>query len=222
MAFTGWPGAAVEFYVGLEADNSKAYWTANRATYEAAVRAPMLELAEAVAGEFGPFHVFRPYRDVRFSRDRSPYKTNIGAVTEGEGGEVYYVGLSATGLVAASGYYHLAPDQLERYRAAVDDDRHGARVLELVTGLEADGYDIGAADALKTAPRGFSRDHPRVRLLRLKGLTAGRTFEPGPWLSAPGALERITETWRGCAELNRWLNEQVGPSRLAPAEAEGW
>jgi uncharacterized protein (TIGR02453 family) len=222
MAFAGWPREAIDFFVGLEADNTKAYWTAHRPMYEQAVRGPMLELSAAVADEFGPLHVFRPYRDVRFSRDRSPYKVNIGAVTEGEGGEVYYVALSTTGLLAASGYHQLASDQLERYRSALDDDRDGAHVLEVVRTLEAEGYTIGASSELKTAPRGFSRDHPRVRLLRLKGLTAARTFEPGSWLGTAEALERITSTWRRCAEMNQWLNRHVGPSRLAPPDAEAW
>lgn len=155
--FKGFPPEALDFWAGLEADNSKSYWTANKDVYERGVRGPMEALAEECAG-FGSFKIFRPYRDVRFSRDKSPYKTHIGAVTEGEGGSLYYVQLSATGLFAASGYYMLAPDQLERYRAAVVDDRSGPEVEALVADLEAAGYEVGAHETLKTAPRGFPRD----------------------------------------------------------------
>ena len=124
-SFRGWPAEALAFYRGLESDNSKAYWSAHKASYDDDVRRPMAELCAELEHDYGSFHVFRPNRDVRFSRDKSPYKTAIGAVTEGRGGEAYYVQLSAEGLFAASGYYRMATDQLERFRAAVDDTRAG-------------------------------------------------------------------------------------------------
>ena len=100
-AFRGWPPEAIHFWEGLEADNSRMYWTAHRQLYEDAVRAPMEALGLACA-DIGPFRIFRPYRDVRFSRDKSPYKTHIGAVTESEGGTAYYVQHSAAGLFVAA------------------------------------------------------------------------------------------------------------------------
>ncbi len=115
MAFRGWPAEALHFYEGLEADNSKAYWQDNKDTYDTCCRAPMDELLAELAPEFGAAKLFRPYRDVRFSADKTPYKTSIAASLAGGG----YVHLSADGLVVGSGMYHLAADQLERYRAAV-------------------------------------------------------------------------------------------------------
>jgi uncharacterized protein (TIGR02453 family) len=215
--FSGWPVEAVDFFAGLEADNSRAYWSSHRDRYETAVRAPFEALAAEVADEFGPLHLFRPYRDVRFSQDKSPYKTAAGAVTEGEQGEVYYVQVSAEGLLVASGYHQMAADQLTRYRAAVDDEAAGSALAAAVRQLEEGGYAVGG-EALKTAPRGFPRDHPRVRLLRHKGVTAGRTFPPGPWLATRRALARVTATWRGAAPLNDWLNRHVGPSTEVPAQ----
>ena len=123
MAFTGWPAAAIEFYDGLEEDNSRSYWQANRAVYERAVKAPMDGLLAELAAEFGVGRIFRPNRDVRFSVDKSPYKTAIGATLEHGG----YIQLSAAGLACGSGMYVMAPDQLERFRAAVADDRTGRR-----------------------------------------------------------------------------------------------
>src|SRR5829696_50162 len=153
VPFRGWPPEALTFYEGLEVDNSKAYWTAHKAVYEEAVRGPMEALADEVADEVGPLHLFRPYRDVRFSKDKSPYKTAIGAAGELEGGSVVYVQLSATGLFAASGHYQPARDQLERFRAAVADDRSGPELEACVASLRADGYEVGG-EALKVAPRG--------------------------------------------------------------------
>ncbi len=213
--FTGWPAEAVAFYAGLEADNSKAYFTATKAVYDGAVRAPMLALAESVAAEFGPLHLFRPNRDVRFSADKSPYKTQQGAVTEGEGGAVYYVAISAEGLFAATGYHQMASDQLERFRAAVADETAGAELVAVVAGVERRGYSVGG-EALKTAPRGWPRDHPRVRFLRHKGLTIGRTFAPEPWLHTARARDRIVRVWRDGAPLNAWLDAHVGASTTPP------
>ena len=93
MAFEGFPEQALEFYEGLEADNSKTYWTAHRGEYETHVRTPMVGLLEELAPEFGTAKLFRPYRDVRFSSDKTPYKTHQGAVVtpEGRGAGAWYV-----------------------------------------------------------------------------------------------------------------------------------
>ena len=127
MAFRGWPAEAIAFYEGLEADNSKTYFTAHKDIYESAVVAPFRELSDEIESTFGPLRLFRPYRDVRFSKDKSPYKTAQGAVTESEGGAIYYVSLSATGLYVGSGYYRPAPDQLARLREGIDDAKAGPR-----------------------------------------------------------------------------------------------
>jgi len=214
--FEGFPAAAVEFYQQLTVHNTRDFWNAHRDVYEAAVRGPMLALTTELSAEFGPFKVFRPHRDVRFSTDKSPYKTSQGAVTEGEGGEFYYVQINADGLYAASGYYQMAADQLSRFRAAIDGEATGEDLVARVATLERK-YTISGR-ALSTAPRGYPRDHPRIRFLQHKGLTAGRDFGAPDWLSTRQAKRRITETWRGAAPLNEWLNSYVGPSDLAPAE----
>ena len=143
MTFRGFPAEAVDFYERLEADNSRTFWQANKGTFESAVRAPMTKLCEEL-GDYGAFHLFRPYNDVRFAKGRPPYKTAQGAVSEGEGGTGYYVQLSAEGLMAAAGYYGMAKDQLERFRAAIDDDAAGAKVEKLVAELTRAGYSLGA------------------------------------------------------------------------------
>jgi uncharacterized protein (TIGR02453 family) len=214
VIFRGFPPEALEFWEGLEADNSKSYWTAHKDVYESAVRAPMEAFLDSCS-DLGSFRIFRPYRDVRFSKDKSPYKTAMGAVTESEGGSLYYVQLSAQGLYAAAGYYHLASDQLDRYREAVAGDA-GAALEPVVAGLERAGYEIGAAETLKTVPRGYPKDHPRARLLRHKGLIVGRAFPPARWLHTKAALERVRRAWADAGPLSAWLDHHVGPSRLPP------
>ena len=129
--------------------------------------------------EFGPFHVFRPNKDVRFSKDKTPYKDHIAAYSESQGGAGYYVQFSATGMIAGSGYYHMAGDQLDRYRAALDSDAVGGEIVAITDDIRRKGSSSTAIGALKTAPRGYARDHPRIELLRLKGLVGDAPLEAG-------------------------------------------
>ena len=205
MAFKGWPAEALEFYEGLEADNSKAYWQDSKALYLSAVKGPMDELLAELAGEFGAGKVFRPFRDVRFSADKSPYKTHIGATLE-KGG---YVQLSSAGLAAGLGYWHMSPEQLDRYRRAVADDRTGEPLAAVVAGLEKKGVEITAIDSLKTAPRGYPKDHPRVDLLRHKGLAAFKRWEVAPWLGTKAAKTKVVEFLRTAQPLIAWLDTHV-------------
>ena len=217
MTFRGFPAEAIDFYERLEADNSRAFWQANKGTFETAVKGPMTELCDELRG-YGDFHLFRPYNDVRFAKGRPPYKTAQGAVSEGEGGTGYYVQVSGEGLMAAAGYYGMAKDQLERFRAAVDDDGTGPQVEKLVAELERARYSLGAHDELKSAPRGFPKDHPRIALLRRKGLMAWRSWPPAKWLHTKQACQRVRETWEGARPLCAWLDEHVGPSDLPPED----
>ena len=208
MAFAGWPKAAVAWFEGLEVDNSKTYFEAHRATFDEAVRAPLLALVDEVEHEFGEGKTFRPYRDVRFSADKSPYKTNAAALI-GTDPASYYVSVSADGVTAGSGMYHMVPEQLAGFRAAAADSRKGGELVRVVDAIEAAGYDI-AGDQLKTAPRGVDPDHPRIRLLRHKGLVA---IAEWPWdrvSHSAAALDRVRAMWRATTPLVDWLNKHVG------------
>ena len=207
MAFKGWKVEALEFFDGLEVENTKAYWTRNKETYETLVRGPMEELLTELAPQFGEGKIFRPYRDVRFSADKSPYKTNIAAVVR-DG----YIHLSAEGLGVGSGMWQMAPDQLERYRAAVDADRTGKALERLAADMETEGYGVHGHGELKTAPKGYPKDHPRVDLLRYKGLTAWKSWPPAPWLGTAKAKDKIIAFLEAAKPLNAWLKKNVGDS----------
>jgi uncharacterized protein (TIGR02453 family) len=151
---------------------------------------------------------------VRFSRDKTPYKTSCYAVAGEEGrGASYYVGLSADGLVAGAGYWMMATDQLDRYRQAVDDDGTGVALADAVAAVEGRGLAIEGHE-LKTAPRGYPRDHPRVDLLRRKSIAALASFGRPRWLATPAAADRITGAWRDAAPLTAWLDGHVGPTTV--------
>jgi len=209
MAFRGWTDDALEFFEGLEADNSKTYWQAHKAVYDEQVRAPMEELLAELEPQFGEGRVFRPYRDVRFSKDKSPYKTNIAA-TLGEG----YISLSADGLGAGCGMYQMAPDQLDRYRAAVDADTTGREVDALVSAARTKGIEVTAHDTLKTAPKGYAKDHSRIDLLRMKGLITWKQWPPAAWLSTKKVKDKVVEFLEDSKPLNAWLEKHVGGSMM--------
>jgi len=207
VGFSGWSAGAVEFFKGLQADNTKAYWGAHKAFFEASVREPMAELLGELSGEFGPGRISRPYRDVRFRADKSPYKTEIYATLDRGG----YVKLSADGLTAALGYFMMTTAQLGRYRHAVDDETEGAQLAEVVERLRAEGLEVGGGQALRSAPRGYPTDHPRVELLRYKGLISWRHWPAAPWLYTAKAKDHVVGFLRIAAPLHHWLDQKVGP-----------
>lgn len=213
MGFTGFPDEAFIFYEGLEADNSKAYFTRHKHLYDDAVRAPMLALTDSLAEEFGTAQLFRPYRDVRFAKDKSPYKTHQGAFVDVMPGIGLYVEISAAGLFVAGGIYTQAADQVARYRAAVEEDISGKALETIVTQLRADGYEING-DRLKTRPRGVPDDHPRLDLLRHRSLYAGTRAEPELWVHTPEVRERVRASWHAFGPLVDWLAAHVRGSEL--------
>ncbi|TCK24971.1 DUF2461 domain-containing protein [Pseudonocardia endophytica] len=205
-AFAGFGDAAVEFYDGLIADNSKAYWTDNREVYERDVRGPMESLLADLEPEFGAGKVFRPHRDVRFSHDKTPYKTHCGGYAA-----PYYVEVGPNGLMAAGGYYMMAPDQVTRFRTAVDDERRGEDLRSRLSAAEDAGLTVGG-EKLKTRPKGTDPEHPRLDLLRHKGIHVSRRWPPDDVLHGPKARDRVRKVWRAATPLAEWLDDHVGPS----------
>ena len=210
VTFRGWPSEALEFYDGLAADNSKTYWTAHQQFYEEQVRGPMTELLAALEPEFGAGKIFRPYRDVRFSKDKSPYKTHLGAWLEAGG----YLQLSADGLAAGCGMWRMESDQVERYRRAVAGDRTGTKLTAIIERIESERIGVHGHGSLKTVPRGYAKDHPRLDLLRHKGLTTWQAWAPAAWLGTAAAQKRVVEFLRKSRPLRGWLDEHVGPPRI--------
>lgn len=212
MAFKGWPADALRFYQELEKDNTKAFWQANKDTYDTAVREPMeLLMAELDAEQgFGASKIFRPHRDIRFSADKTPYKTTISGWWENGP----YVEVSANGLTLGRGYHMMAKDQLVAFRDAIVDDTTGAELEAIGATLAKAKIDMTSFDSVKTAPRGYPKDHPRIELLRHKGLIAIRSWEPAKWLHTAGVKKRIVEFSQATGPLVGWLDANVGPSDL--------
>lgn len=217
MAFSGFPPEAIEFYEQLTADNSKAFWAEHRPRYVEHVKEPMAELAEAL-DDYGPFHMFRPHNDLRFSKNKPPYKTHQGAYGELEGGTGYYMQLSADGLMLGAGYYFMGKDQLKRFRDAVMADNTGAEIEALVAAAVKQKYEVGAIGELKTAPRGYDKNHPRIELIRRKGLLLSKNVGAPKWIHTKQAEKKIRDCWSGAQDVCDWLDSHVGPSTEPPGD----
>lgn len=203
--FRGWAPEVGDFFDELELDNTKAHWAADKEFYVVDVLGPMEALLAALAPEFGEGRVFRPYRDTRFSSDKSPYKTTIAAHNDAG-----YISLSSDALGVGSGLYMPSPAQLARFRAAVADERTGEQLVGVVKELRRRRIQVSAHETLKTAPRGYGSDHPRIDLLRQKGLTAWKEWPVGPWLGTVAPKGRIAEVLRATSPLRSWLDRNVG------------
>jgi uncharacterized protein (TIGR02453 family) len=205
--FTGFPEAALDFYDDLEMDNTKSFWEAHKDVYTQAVREPMLALTGALGEEFGPAKVFRPYRDVRFAADKTPYKTHQGAFVAVGPATGWYVQISAAGVRVGAGYYHAGGPDLARIRTAIDTEHSGEELAALLARLRKKGFEING-EQLKTSPRGYSPDHPRIDLLRYKSMVVGKSygFEN---LDTPKLLTRVRTDWRALRPLVDWVAARV-------------
>ncbi len=212
-AFRGFPPELFAFYDGLGKDNSTAYWEAHRATWTDKVRDPMKALLAELAAEFRPLRMFRPNRDLRFAKDRSPYRLRVGATSESQavGGIGYYVHVEASGLVAGYGAMRMAPDQLQRFRTAIDEDGSGRQFERLTTQLAGRSLPVtsGAEPPRKTMPPGFSTAHPRAAFLRWRGAAVVREYGNADWMSTRQVLDVIRDVWRGADPLREWMDAQV-------------
>ena len=205
VTFTGFPVAALDFYDDLEVDNTKTFWEAHKAVYAEAVAAPMKALLTALEDEFGAAKVFRPYRDVRFAKDKTPYKTHQGAFVAAGPATGWYVELSAQGTRVGAGFYEASGVRLAAIRQAIDNDLTGPTLERLVEGYRTD-WEVGG-DTLKTAPRGYDKDHPRIALLRHKQLFVGKPYGWEAQALGPDLVDRVRKDWRALRPLVEWLAE---------------
>ncbi len=207
--FAGFPEAALDFYDDLELDNTRTFWNAHRQVYEDAVRTPMLALTAELAEEFGPAKVYRPYRDVRFAKDKTPYKNHQGAFVAVGQATGYYVLVGAPGVRVGAGYYRADGPDLARIRTAIDIDHSGKELERILRRLEKRGFEVNG-EQLKTAPRGYAKDHPRIDLLRYTTMAVGKSYGFEKLIHTPALLDRVREDWRDLRPLVEWVAARVG------------
>ncbi len=198
----------LSFYAELRENNTKKWWTANKRRYDENVAEPFTALGDQLSGEFGPMKVFRPYRDVRFSPDKSPYKLHIGMVSRSA--VASYLQLGETGLMLGGGSYLVPPAALTRFREIVDDPRLARGLTRVVNQVAREGFSLMRDDALRTAPRGYDVGHPRVALLQLRRLAVAREVGTPDWLWTPEAVEHIRGQLRTVDLWCAWLRTNLG------------
>jgi uncharacterized protein (TIGR02453 family) len=223
--FTGFPPSATQFWHELAAEMSKEWFVANKQRYETEWMAPMTALlGEAARGlapvykpvKLGPPKVMRIYRDVRFSSDKTPYKTHIGAVITvagkavGEGGNAaLYVHLGLDEEYVGVGCYQFDAGKLAKWRKAVGG-KPGEELQRIIGKLRKAGYVVGGHDDYKKVPKGFDPDHPRAELLKMKGMTGGFPEIPRGLIGKPGFAGWLVKHGRAMAPLVTWLHRHVG------------
>ncbi|HET6152637.1 MAG TPA: DUF2461 domain-containing protein [Marmoricola sp.] len=207
--FTGFPEAALDFYDDLEMDNTKSYWEAHKAVYTESVKAPMVALTSALEPEFGKAKVFRPFRDVRFAKDKTPYKIHQGAFIPAGPACGWYVEVSARGVRTGAGFYDASATDLARIRTSIDSEATGKQLARLLAKLEKAGFSVGG-QRLKTSPRGYDADHPRIELLRHKSLTIGKDYGFDTIIHSADLVDAVRADWTASRPLVDWVAERLG------------
>ena len=202
--FQGFPEAALDFYDDLEMDNTKSFWEAHKSVWTESVKEPMPALTDSLAAEFGTPTVFRPYRDVRFAKDKTPYKTHQGAFVAAGPACGWYVEISARGVRTGGGFYDANGPDLASVRESIDHEATGKELERILAKLEKAGFEVGG-ERLKTSPRGYDADHPRIDLLRHKSMTLGKSYGFEPLIHTPELLDAVRADWRAATPFVRWV-----------------
>ena len=207
--FTGFPVEALNFYDDLEMDNTKSFWAAHKAVYETAVQGPMTALLQSLEPEFGPGKVFRPYRDVRFAKDKTPYKDHQGGFVAAGPTTGWYVEVGAPGVRVGAGFYDAGSERLAAIRSAIADQRTGSELVRILAALRDEGWTVGG-ETLKTSPRGYAADHPRIELLRHKSMTVGRSYGFDEMIHTSLLLARVRTDWAAATPFVQWVRTHSG------------
>lgn len=208
-SFAGFPAETFEFYEHLSANNTRAWWADHKAEYERLVRRPLTAMLGELESEFGSAHVFRPHRDARFSKDKTPMKDHQGAVIQVEDAVAYYVQISSSGLMVGAGWYSPQGQQQRRYRESVDGPVGGE--LEVLLAALPRRFELDGRP-LATRPRGYDADNPRIELLRYRMLVASSTYPVAPWMDTRQALDTVRADWQALQPLVEWLADHIGPA----------
>lgn len=222
-AFSGLSPDLIPYLVDLEDHNDKDWFNAHKDRYTRAWLEPAVAFVDALLPRITtlspPIHgearvngsIWRIQRDIRFSKDKTPYKTHqafrFWYGNDKKAGAGFYVRVSEGGAGLGAGLFHMERDQLERYREVVASPE-GATLQRLIDGLKAAGWDVGG-EATKRVPRGYDADHPRAELLKHKGLYVIRETQPDPRFFTPEAIDVVVDAFQAAAPLATWLQTHV-------------
>jgi uncharacterized protein (TIGR02453 family) len=221
MPFEGFPDKDAKFFRLLAKNQTREWFQAHKEEFEEGWNEPMKELLNTVREksdaafkhtDLDAPKIFRIYRDVRFSKDKSPYKTHVGGViptkrrgkiTEVPMALYFHVGQPRS--FGASGHYMMDASSLVKFRNAVADDKTGRELDKLLSGLKKKGFSVDSHDTYKRVPRGFDAAHPRAEHLKRKGLTVGFPDLPKGILTSPKLVPWLVDQVKTAAPLVEWL-----------------
>jgi uncharacterized protein (TIGR02453 family) len=219
--FDGFADRDGRFFRALARNQRREWFAAHREEYDRGWLTPMQALLGETRERIEPLFrheplaaakVFRIHRDVRFSKDKSPYKTHIGGfiAVDGTGqgpsaAAALYFHIGAGEVFVAAGQYMMDGAQLARFRQAIVDERQGGALDKILRSLTRAGFGIGSHDVLQRVPRGFDPDHPRAELLKRKGLIATFPALPRPLLVSRKLVDWLTTHAKRAVPLVEWL-----------------
>jgi len=217
--FSGFDRDALQFLHELTLEMNREWFEANKARYEQRWVEPMSALLGEVAARLakvyapikvGPPKLFRIYRDTRFSKDKSPYKTHVaGRIPLREGCTAMYMHIGIDDEFVGVGTYYFEDSQLPRWRKLVAADKTGKEIAAIVTKLRKAGYRVGGHEDYKKVPKGFDPDHPRAEFLKMRGLTGGFPAIPKGLLHKPALAEWLFNHAKVTAPMVSWLYRNV-------------
>jgi uncharacterized protein (TIGR02453 family) len=221
-SFQGFADADAKFFKALAKKNDREWFQAHKAEYEEGWHAPMKLLLSDVKAAIDKTYahtdldepkVFRIFRDVRFSKDKTPYKTHVGGfvpllrrgkkATDLPMAVYFHVGVDET--FGAAGHYMMEPESLARFRKAVADDKRGKELERILAGLAKKGFKADSHESLKRVPKEYDADHPRAELLKRKGLIVGFPKVPKGLLATPKLTKWVADCCKATAPLVEWL-----------------
>lgn len=221
--FAGFADREGRFFRALAKNQDREWFAQHRAEYDDGWLAPMQALLSEVRDRLLPAYkredlaapkVFRIHRDVRFSKDKAPYKTHIGGylALDGTGAgpsaaAALYFHVAADELFVAAGQYMMDGEQLKRFRAAIVDAKRGKQLATLLGKLGRGGFRVGSYEQLQRVPRGFDPEHPQADLLRRKGLIVSFPSPPRALLVSRKLVDWLVTHAKSTVPLVEWLAE---------------
>ena|SRR5438105_2821295 len=223
-AFAGFDPDGMQFLHELAAEMNRDWFVANKSRYEAVWVRPLTALLDEVGArlakayapiKLGAPKIFRIYRDTRFAKDKSPYKTHVaGALPTagkqtGEGCTALYLHLGVDEEFIGVGTYFFMDDQLPKWRKLVAADQTGKQLAAIVGKLRKAGYPVGGHDDYKKVPKPYAADHPRAEFLKMKGLTAGFPAIPRGLLHERELADWLVDHGKATVPMVSWLYRNV-------------